>query len=243
MGDFHPEAQVNGFFLSNFTALISNKDSAVLAAKSLFVIIGQMYKVFHHSQQIILASTGENIDLYDSLSVCIRDFSKLKQIVNHQIFTEDNLDLILLSEDLERLWENFKKQFDFRVAAGGWVFNQAGELLMIKRHGVWDIAKGHIDDGESIEECAIREVEEETGVKNLVIQKFLGKSYHIYETKSKKVLKETHWYEMLSDWAGELAPQTEESITKAKWIKPEKIKIKLKKGWPSLAEFYEEYYP
>ncbi|MFN5421861.1 MAG: NUDIX domain-containing protein, partial [bacterium] len=40
-------------------------------------------------------------------------------------------------------------------AAGGMVFNQAGELLMMKRRGFWDMPKGKLDAGESIEECAI----------------------------------------------------------------------------------------
>ena len=52
------------------------------------------------------------------------------------------------------------------IAAGGLVTNENNELLMIFRRGKWDLPKGKLDKGETIEECAIREVEEETGIGN-----------------------------------------------------------------------------
>ena len=53
------------------------------------------------------------------------------------------------------------------IAAGGLVTNKHNELLMIFRRAKWDLPKGKLDEGESIEACAVREVEEETGIKNI----------------------------------------------------------------------------
>jgi 8-oxo-dGTP pyrophosphatase MutT (NUDIX family) len=61
------------------------------------------------------------------------------------------------------------------VAAGGLVFNENKELLMIYRRSKWDLPKGKLDEGETIEECAIREVEEETGVQQIILGKLIQK--------------------------------------------------------------------
>jgi ADP-ribose pyrophosphatase YjhB (NUDIX family) len=49
------------------------------------------------------------------------------------------------------------------MAAGGLVENEHGEILLIYRKKHWDLPKGKLDAGETLEECAVREVEEETG--------------------------------------------------------------------------------
>ena len=67
------------------------------------------------------------------------------------------------------------------LAAGGLVTNAQGEILWIFRRGFWDLPKGKLDDGETIQSCAIREVEEETGIQNIKLHellKFCLKLYH-----------------------------------------------------------------
>jgi len=65
-------------------------------------------------------------------------------------------------------------------AGGGIVTNELGELLMIFRRGKWDLPKGKLDAGETIEECALREVNEETGVQNLELGKLIAITQHEY---------------------------------------------------------------
>ena len=124
-------------------------------------------------------------------------------------------------------------------AAGGVVYNQKKELLMIFRNGKWDLPKGKLETGESIEECAIREVQEECGVNNLQIISKLSDTYHTYELNGKMVLKHTFWFRMTTNFEGELSPQTKEGITKVKWVKQDEIAEKLKNSYANLVELFQ----
>jgi len=200
----------------------------------------QMYKVFNNSQKIILANKDEFSSLNGKNFINISDFSKMHNIIDNQIFSNNKQEVILLSKDSNKLIDFFESEFNVRLAGGGWVFDKKSKLLMIKRNKIWDIPKGHLEKGETIEECSIREVEEETGIKNLKIESYLGISRHLFVEKDLWILKVCHWYKMISNFEGELVPQIKEGITKSRWIKGHKVENKLKKGWPSLFHFYEE---
>lgn len=103
-------------------------------------------------------------------------------------------------------------------AGGGVVLNESGEVLMIFRNSVWDLPKGKWDEGETISECAIREVEEETGVTNIQLGSFLLITRHFYTDSQGWVLKETYWYRMQAP-NQTLKPQTEEGISEVCWVK------------------------
>jgi len=128
------------------------------------------------------------------------------------------------------------------IAAGGLVFNEKKQLLMIFRRKKWDLPKGKLDDGEKIEDCALREVEEETGLKELVLKNFAGLTYHDYFDKysQKNVLKETHWYEMFAPGDQSLIPQTEEDIEAIEWVNHENIRMKLENTYPNIIEIVEK---
>ena len=105
------------------------------------------------------------------------------------------------------------------IAAGGLVFNSDNKLLLIFRRGFWDLPKGKLDDGESFEACAVREVEEEVGLKNILLQNFIETTSHTYFDKwiGEEVVKKTYWYKMQVP-NQDLVLQTEEDIEKAVWI-------------------------
>ena len=111
------------------------------------------------------------------------------------------------------------------TAGGGLVQNESGEILLIFRRGVWDMPKGKLDKGETIEECAVREVQEETGLQNVSLGEFIYTTYHDYWDKwtEKEVLKETHWYAMRIYGNQTLIPQAEEDIEEILWVKPEDL--------------------
>jgi len=108
-------------------------------------------------------------------------------------------------------------------AAGGLVLNDAGEVLMIYRRNRWDLPKGKFEEGESIEECAEREVMEETGLRRLERRRPIIVSYHTYTEKKTQYLKETHWFLFTAPGAQPLAPQVEEDITQIEWVPPARL--------------------
>jgi ADP-ribose pyrophosphatase YjhB (NUDIX family) len=124
------------------------------------------------------------------------------------------------------------------IAAGGLVFNEKNELLMIFRHGKWDLPKGKLNAGESIENCAVREVEEETGVTNIQLKKLIGKTYHEYFDKwvEADVIKEICWYLMKVTDSKVLTPQTEEDIEEVIWADERMIEQCLENTYPNIIE-------
>lgn len=124
------------------------------------------------------------------------------------------------------------------TAGGGLVFNQENELLMIYRRGFWDLPKGKLDEGETIEQCAVREVEEETGLKNIQLGKLIGITHHTYldTWNNCEVMKETHWYKMHIHQTQDLIPQTEEDISKIEWVSKEDIQQKINNTYKNIVE-------
>ncbi|MGC4233274.1 MAG: NUDIX domain-containing protein [Niabella sp.] len=148
---------------------------------------------------------------------------------------------IFLYKDLEQLKKQFFKKFELHIAGGGLVINEKKELLMIFRRGSWDLPKGHLDKGETIEECAIREVQEETGLQKISLFSPLTVTYHTYEQGTHHILKESHWYLMKFSGNEEPVPQSEEDIEKIEWVKKEAIAPYLHKAYPSIREVIQCY--
>jgi 8-oxo-dGTP pyrophosphatase MutT (NUDIX family) len=121
-------------------------------------------------------------------------------------------------------------------AAGGLVENEKGEILFMFRRGKWDLPKGKLDPGETLEECALREVEEETGVGQLELKKFLLVTLHEYEELGKVIEKKTHWYHMKTTSHQQLIPQAEEDITELRWIDHGNFEIVQRNTYPAIVE-------
>jgi len=145
-------------------------------------------------------------ELYDLIGL----FSSLKQIRNLYIFHTDMLLLI----------EEFKACFTIVEAAGGLVFNEQGEFLVIRRRDRWDLPKGKLEKGENFEQAALREVEEETGLPGLIPVRPLLSTYHVYPLGEERILKKTRWFEM--KYSGNAVPALQESeeITDYRWVRP-----------------------
>jgi 8-oxo-dGTP pyrophosphatase MutT (NUDIX family) len=129
------------------------------------------------------------------------------------------------------------------IAAGGLVRNSKDEILLIYRRGFWDLPKGKLDAGESIPDCAIREVQEETGLKSIELGPFICTTTHAYYDKwlSKEVEKHTHWYAMLSLANETLVPQTEEDIEKIEWVPMEQLHQYLLETYPTIRTVFEAF--
>jgi 8-oxo-dGTP pyrophosphatase MutT (NUDIX family) len=148
---------------------------------------------------------------------------------------------IIFSEDFCLLEEKLRDEYRFIPAAGGLVLNDNKESLFIFRRGIWDLPKGKLDEGETIDACAIREVEEETGISNTLMDKFLLNTYHFYEEKGQSILKETYWYLMNSPGIQVLIPQAEEQITAIKWADADSIIEILPVTYPMIRDVFNSY--
>lgn len=127
-----------------------------------------------------------------------------------------------------------KDTHQYIEAAGGVVYNEHQQMLLIFRRGYWDLPKGKIDEGENAETAALREVEEETGVNSLKIINPIGSTYHTYFMYNTYVIKKTHWYCMAATNSNTLVPQMEEDIEMAKWINKEELPDILKQTYPNI---------
>ncbi len=80
-------------------------------------------------------------------------------------------------------------------SAGGVLFKGEEVLLIKNPSGVWTFPKGNIEEGEKLEETAVREVLEETGVLGRVID-YVGKVNYWYVLKGEKIFKTVYYYLM-----------------------------------------------
>lgn len=184
-----------------------------------------MHQIFVGDKPIILTTKVEEETNFKNIPLkkaVMRNVIKIlnKKDVNH---------VRLIGKKEEKLLKKALKLLPNVVAGGGKVYNDKGEVLFIYRNKKWDLPKGRIEKKESIEEGAMREVEEETGVKGLKIMKPLDKTYHIFKRNGRYRIKITYWFKMYTEYDGKLMPETSEGITKVKWLSKKKIKKALKK--------------
>ncbi|EAR12413.1 hypothetical protein PI23P_07305 [Polaribacter irgensii 23-P] len=196
----------------------------------------QMYVVFVNDKPIIVTSSQKkenNFPVY-ILANCV-----VEEII-HKLKNKNIRGVNLYTPDIESGWNNFIKSFNTVSAAGGLVLNAKKEVLFIYRSEKWDLPKGRIEIGESVEETAIREVEEECGISNLKLVKPLITTYHTYYQDGLK-LKETFWFLMTSEYQGELTPQLEEGITLAIFKNPKAITEALQNSYKNIEWVYDTY--
>jgi mutator protein MutT len=183
-------------------------------------ITAEIHEYMHHPDAVFI----------DEISV-----PAIKSLL-HEIVKEEFHAGIVWNQDLEKLKKVFFKQFTTVTAAGGVVENEKGEVLLIFRRGKWDLPKGKLDKGETIEQCAVREVEEETGLKDIKLNKLITVTYHTYDEFGKHILKDSHWYSMKVNGQQKTTPQTEEQIEEIRWVKKKELKNYFDNTFPSVKD-------
>ena len=132
-----------------------------------------------------------------------------------------------------------------QVIAGGGIITKRTrkgnlKVLLIYRRGVWDLPKGKRDRGESIEECALREVSEELGIQKVKIVQPVGQTLHGFSQNRYYRVKTTHWFEMRTKEKS-FIPQASEGIKDVKWFKWKDAKKAL--GYKTLRLFLDDIEP
>lgn len=195
-----------------------------------------MYKVFVNDKPLFLTSTVEK---ETDFQLFLLESIDIEQLIA-KMFNNRIEKAFLYYPDEKQGLKLLKERIPVAKAGGGLVYNKKGEVLFILRNGKWDLPKGGIEKNEEIEDTAIREVEEETGVKGLKIVDKLQKTYHVFKRNGAYKLKITHWYEMKTSYEGKLTGQIEEGIEKVAWLNPEQIKEALNNSYENIKLLFEE---
>lgn len=128
-----------------------------------------------------------------------------------------------------------KRRMRYVRAAGGVVEASDGSLLTITRNGRADLPKGKVEAGETLLQAALREVEEETGLKVGHEQTLpIVKTYHIYNLYGGWHLKQTSWFAMRVDGRPDVVPQQEEGITGGCWLTPEEWRAAMLRSYGTM---------
>ncbi len=194
-----------------------------------------MYKVFVNDKPLFL--TNEIVKETDFQMFLLESIDIEQLIV--KMFTGKIMKAYLYYPDEKEMLKKLKEKIPVQKAGGGLVYNSDGDVLFIFRNGKWDLPKGGIEKGEEIEYTALREVEEETGVSKLVIDRKLQKTYHIFKRNGKYKLKITHWFEMHTTFKGTPQPQQDEGIEKVAWLNPAQVQQALGNSYENIKLLFE----
>lgn len=189
-----------------------------------------MYKVFVNDKPIVLTTVKEKETNFKNYKLKTVNLTKVIRKLNTTSLSE----VRLIHKKKDKLLKKFLKKLPNVIAGGGKVYNANGEVLFIYRNDKWDLPKGKVEGKENIEATAIREVEEETGVAGLKIIKPIETTYHIFKRNGRYKIKVTYWFEMKTDFSGELFPQEDEGITKVEWLDDLKIKKALTNSYANI---------
>jgi 8-oxo-dGTP pyrophosphatase MutT (NUDIX family) len=201
-----------------------------------------MYKIFQREHSYHITDEIRDIDHYDFI---LNEPSKkaLEQMVMQLEFQLKKPKNIWIRGDKDKYFSKFRLLFKEIRAGGGAVFNTKNELLLIKRLGFWDLPKGKWQKGETIEACAVREVEEECNVFGLSIEKSLLPTYHIYNYRGKWALKKTYWYVMHCTQFDKARPQWDEEIEEIRWMNLNHENIDTLHTYPAIKEVLLQLLP
>lgn len=192
-----------------------------------------MYKIFINNNPLQFIETLDNINIEKNNHIFnYEQKSKVVEIISYletKVATAEE-SYYFYSKNIRNTQKDFLSFYQYIEAAGGVVKNAKGKILFIYRNDKWDLPKGKIEKDETAESAAVREVEEECGLKNLKIIRELNSTYHTYFLQKKRILKRTYWFEMFYDGTENPKPQKKEGITKTRWMNQKEIEEVAKKN-------------
>ena len=199
-----------------------------------------MFKIYFNGRSIaIIPPEAPASGLLGAVRVSEREAGDLATLPERFSQAASPEFLEIESGDPQAAFKALTSQFRVDVAAGGLVRDAAGRALLFWRRGAWDMPKGHIEAGESLEQCALREVQEETGLEHLALGRPICTTYHTYREGQDFVLKESHWFRMTLTAADEVRVQREEDIETARWCDESQLQELLKGAYPSIRDVFK----
>ncbi|EAZ94394.1 hypothetical protein FBBAL38_09782 [Flavobacteria bacterium BAL38] len=195
-----------------------------------------MYKVFVNDKPLFLTN---QVQKETDFKLFLLESVDIKKLIV-KIFQNKIQKAFLYHPDEKLIMKTLRAKLPVEKAGGGLVYNAKGEVLFIFRNGKWDLPKGGTEKNETIEETAMREVEEETGVNGLSIKEKLQKTYHIFKRNGRYKLKITQWFEMQTNFEGITEGQAEEGIECVEWIHPKDFPTLLENSYENIKLLFEE---
>lgn len=199
-----------------------------------------MYKIFYEQRALIFPNIDEKDLILDATAQQSESYEveKIHNFLRQWLVVNLTDDVVIDHVSPEVLSAALCRTFYMAPAAGG-VVVQEGQFAAIQRHGIPDLPKGHVEEGEDIATAAIREVEEETGLMGLKIIRQLPSSWHCYLYEDEWRLKQTSWFLMTADDTSHTNPQTDEDITEVTFLSEYDLEWFLKNTYRSIAETLE----
>lgn len=199
-----------------------------------------MYKIFYEQRALIFPNIDEKDLILDATAQQSESYEveKIHNFLRQWLVVNLTDDVVIDHVSPEVLSAALCRTFYMAPAAGG-VVVQEGLFAAIQRHGIPDLPKGHVEEGEDIATAAIREVEEETGLMGLKIIRQLPSSWHCYLYEDEWRLKQTSWFLMTADDTSHTNPQTDEDITEVTFLSEYDLEWFLKNTYRSIAETLE----
>jgi ADP-ribose pyrophosphatase YjhB (NUDIX family) len=194
-----------------------------------------MYKVFVNDKPLFLTN---QVQKETDFKLFLLESVDIKKLII-KIFQNKIQKAFLYHPDEKLIMKTLRAKLPVEKAGGGLVYNTKGDVLFIFRNGKWDLPKGGVEKDESMENAAMREVEEETGVSGLKITEKLQKTYHVFKRNGVFKLKITYWFKMQTNFTGATCPQEKEGISKAVWIKPSDIEATLGNSYENIKLLFE----
>ncbi len=198
-----------------------------------------MIKIYYNNK-IILFSEIPTSD-FGFTKIYFLNELEIKNSLKEFLEVENSSNLNIYGNKFTNIPDYFSEIFHLVEAAGGFVMNNSGEFLFIKRLGFYDLPKGKIETNETPESTAIREVCEECGIfeNEIKVLDKLPETYHIYYYNNKYFLKKNHWFLMAFSGSHLLKPQTEEDITDIGWLSFDLYEFFIEITYPSLKELVD----
>jgi 8-oxo-dGTP pyrophosphatase MutT (NUDIX family) len=199
--------------------------------------MAQKYRIYINEKAILLSTTQpEQIEKYQKIDAEHFDL----QLIYTWVAVQPGNFFYVLCDDPKVFLKKITKTVKLVEAAGGLVQHEDGNHLFIYRNEKWDLPKGKIEKGEKTKVAAVREVEEECGIKVAKLEDKICKTYHMYIYKGVIVLKKTHWYLMRHKGKAKLVPQTEEGITAVRFFNREQVAAIVSNTFPSIMDVLEK---
>ena len=200
-----------------------------------------MHKIYFEKRCIVICPPDEQaLSDPNAILVSLASSSDVHAFINMFEVSDSLYRIYIPSSDPEATYRMICSEFKQVNAGGGLVRNRRGDYLLISRNGLWDLPKGHQEEGEDIGTTSLREVSEETGINDLILKDLICITDHCYRRDGIWHLKHTWWYDMLHADPTDLTPQREEDISKAAWVAKSSLPLLLPTNYPSIQEVFKE---